>query len=160
MDYTFTGLKNYNKLSNATATFCIRLSLSIQYVYTNIGQFTLGLIAALILHRRKLWDRPFCWPSSCCLVIPGITQARSDASMLGAKEFGTLNRLVGFLGVDDFVDTHLPHALHCAGQLLEQLGLCHDPLLAGLEASPRNYQSATIDEAPTAGRCSRASGCR
>ena len=48
LDYSFTGLKNYIKLFS-DKNFHHSLSLSLQYtLYTNIGQFSLGLIAALI----------------------------------------------------------------------------------------------------------------
>ena len=106
LDYAFVGLKNYTKLF-ADRNFHHSLSLSIQYtLYTNIGQFTLGLIAALILHRKKLWGQGVLLAVIVLpMVIPGIMQALIWSSMLGAQELGTLNRIVGFFGVEPLIWT-------------------------------------------------------
>lgn len=101
MNYNFIGLRNYVKLFN-DRNFHNALWLSIQYtIYTNIGQFILGLTAALILSRRKLRGQGVLLAIIVLpMVIPGITQALIWSSMFGAGELGTLNRIVGFFGVE------------------------------------------------------------
>jgi ABC-type sugar transport system permease subunit len=93
MNYGFIGLRNYVELFS-DRNFHNSLWLSIQYtVYTNIGQFVLGLSAALILSRRKLKGQNFLLAVIVLpMVIPGITQALIWSSMFGAGELGTLNR--------------------------------------------------------------------
>ncbi|MEZ4621918.1 MAG: sugar ABC transporter permease [Caldilineaceae bacterium] len=150
LDYTFTGLKNYTKLFG-DRNFLHSLSLSIQYtIYTNIGQFTLGMIAALILHRRKLWGQGVLLAVIVLpMVIPGITQALIWSSMLGAKEFGTLNRLVGIFGVDPILWTRTyPMLSIVLVNFWNNSGFAMILFLAGLESIPKEViESATIDGA-------------
>ena len=150
LDYTFTGLKNYTKLFG-DRNFLHSLSLSIQYtIYTNIGQFTLGMIAALILHRRKLWGQGVLLAVIVLpMVIPGITQALIWSSMLGAKEFGTLNRLVGLFGVEPILWTRTyPMLSIVLVNFWNNSGFAMILFLAGLESIPKEIiESATIDGA-------------
>ena len=150
LDYTFTGLKNYIKLFS-DKDFHHSLSLSIQYtIYTNIGQFSLGLIAALILHRRKLWGQAVLLAVIVLpMVIPGITQALIWSSMLGAKEFGTLNRLVGLFGMEPILWTRtLPMLSIVLVNFWNNSGFAMILFLAGLESIPKELiESATIDGA-------------
>jgi len=150
LDYTFVGLKNYVKLFS-DRNFHHSLSLSIQYtIYTNIGQFTLGLIAALILNRRKLWGQGVLLAVIVLpMVIPGIMQALIWSSMLGAKEFGTLNRMVGFFGVDPILWTRTyPMLSIVLVNFWNNAGFAMILFLAGLESIPKEIlESATIDGA-------------
>lgn len=150
LDYTFVGLKNYVKLFS-DRNFHHSLSLSIQYtIYTNIGQFTLGLIAALILNRRKLWGQGVLLAVIVLpMVIPGIMQALIWSSMLGAKEFGTLNRLVGFFGVEPILWTRTyPMLSIVLVNFWNNAGFAMILFLAGLESIPKEIlESATIDGA-------------
>ena len=150
LDYTFVGLKNYVKLFS-DRNFHHSLSLSIQYtIYTNIGQFTLGLIAALILHRRKLWGQGVLLAVIVLpMVIPGIMQALIWSSMLGAKEFGTLNRLVGFFGVEPILWTRTyPMLSIVLVNFWNNSGFAMILFLAGLESIPKELtEAATIDGA-------------
>jgi multiple sugar transport system permease protein len=150
MNFDFVGLKNYNKLFTDT-NFHHSLILSIEYtVLTNIGQFTLGLIAALILHRRKLWGQAVLLAVLVLpMVIPGITQALIWGSMLGAKEFGTLNRMVGFFGVDPILWTRTyPMLSIVLVNFWNNSGFAMILFLAGLESIPNEIlESATIDGA-------------
>ncbi len=150
LDYTFVGLKNYIKLFS-DRNFHHSLSLSIQYtIYTNIGQFTLGLLAALILHRRKLWGQAVLLAVIVLpMVIPGITQALIWSSMLGAKEFGTLNRMVGFFNVDPILWTRTyPMLSIVLVNFWNNSGFAMILFLAGLESIPKEViESATIDGA-------------
>lgn len=150
LDYTFVGLKNYIKLFS-DRNFHHSLSLTIQYtVYTNIGQFTLGLIAALILNRRKLWGQGALLAVIVLpMVIPGIMQALIWSSMLGAKEFGTLNRMVGFFGVDPIIWTRTyPMLSIVLVNFWNNAGFAMILFLAGLESIPKELlESAKIDGA-------------
>jgi multiple sugar transport system permease protein len=150
LDYTFVGLKNYVKLFS-DRNFHHSLSLTIQYtIYTNIGQFTLGLIAALILNRRRLWGQGFLLAVIVLpMVIPGITQALIWSSMLGAKEFGTLNRLVGIFGVDPIIWTRTyPMLSIVLVNFWNNSGFAMILFLSGLESIPGEIlESATIDGA-------------
>lgn len=150
LDYTFVGLKNYVKLFS-DRNFHHSLSLTIQYtIYTNVGQFTLGLIAALILNRRRLWGQGFLLAVIVLpMVIPGITQALIWSSMLGAKEFGTLNRLVGIFGIDPIIWTRTyPMLSIVLVNFWNNSGFAMILFLSGLESIPKEIlESATIDGA-------------
>ncbi len=150
LDYTFVGLKNYVKLFS-DRDFHHSLSLSIQYtLYTNIGQFTLGMIAALILNRRKLWGQGFLLAVIVLpMVIPGIMQALIWSSMLGAKEFGTLNRMVGVFGVDPIIWTRTyPMLSIVLVNFWNNSGFAMILFLAGLESIPKELlEAAHIDGA-------------
>ncbi len=150
LDYTFVGLKNYVKLFS-DRNFHHSLSLSIQYtLYTNIGQFTLGMIAALILNRRKLWGQGFLLAVIVLpMVIPGIMQALIWSSMLGAKEFGTLNRMVGIFGVDPIIWTRTyPMLSIVLVNFWNNSGFAMILFLAGLESIPNELlEAAHIDGA-------------
>lgn len=150
LDYTFVGLKNYIKLFS-DRNFHHSLSLTIQYtIYTNIGQFTLGLIAALILNRRKLWGQGALLAVIVLpMVIPGIMQALIWSSMLGAKEFGTLNRMVGVFGVEPIIWTRTyPMLSIVLVNFWNNAGFAMILFLAGLESIPKELlESATIDGA-------------
>ena len=150
LDYTFVGLKNYIKLFS-DRNFHHSLWLTIQYtVYTNIGQFTLGLIAALILNRRKLWGQGVLLAVIVLpMVIPGITQALIWSSMLGAKEFGTLNRMVGFFGIDPILWTRTyPMLSIVLVNFWNNAGFAMILFLSGLESIPKEIlESATMDGA-------------
>jgi multiple sugar transport system permease protein len=150
LDYTFVGLKNYNKLFS-DRNFHHSLWLSIQYtVYTNIGQFTLGLIAALILNRRKLRGQGILLAVIVLpMVIPGIMQALIWSSMLGAKEFGTLNRMVGFFGIEPILWTRTyPMLSIVLVNFWNNAGFAMILFLAGLESIPKELlEAAHIDGA-------------
>lgn len=150
LDYTFVGLKNYIKLFS-DRNFHHSLSLSIQYtLYTNIGQFTLGMIAALILSRRKLRGQGLLLAVIVLpMVIPGIMQALIWSSMLGAKEFGTLNRIVGFFGVDPILWTRTyPMLSIVLVNFWNNSGFAMILFLAGLESIPKELlEAARIDGA-------------
>lgn len=150
MDYTFVGLKNYVKLFTNDA-FHHSLWLSIQYtILTNIGQFILGLSAALILNRRKLRGQGILLAVIVLpMVIPGITQALIWSSMLGAKEFGTLNRIVGLFGVEPVLWLRTaPMFSIVLVNFWNNAGFAMILFLAGLESIPSEVlESSTIDGA-------------
>jgi multiple sugar transport system permease protein len=150
LDYTFVGLKNYFRLF-ADSRFHHSVVLSIQYtIFTNLGQFTLGLIAALILNRRKLrWQGLLLAVIVLPMVIPGITQALIWGSMLGAKEFGTLNRIVGLFGFEPVLWLRTAPMLSIVlVNFWNNSGFAMILFLAGLESIPDEIvESAKIDGA-------------
>lgn len=150
MDYTFVGLKNYVKLFS-DSSFHHSLWLSIQYtILSNIGQFALGLSAALILNRRKLRGQGILLAVIVLpMVIPGITQALIWGSMLGAKEFGTLNRIIGFVGIEPVLWLRqAPMFSIVLVNFWNNAGFAMILFLAGLESIPHEVlESASMDGA-------------
>ncbi|MCL4858493.1 MAG: sugar ABC transporter permease [Caldilineaceae bacterium] len=150
LNYGFVGLRNYVKLFS-DRNFHNSLSLSLQYtLYTNLGQFVIGLTAALILNRRKLRGQTLLLAVIVLpMVIPGITQALIWSSMLGAGEFGTLNRILGLLGVDPVLWTRTAPMLSIVLiNFWNNSGFAMILFLAGLESIPGEViESATMDGA-------------
>ena len=138
LDYTFVGVRNYLRLLT-DERFYNSLWLTLQYTFfTNLGQFVLGLSAALILGRRQLRGQN--WLVAIIvlpMVIPGITQALIWSSMLGAKEFGTLNRLVGLFGMEPVLWTRtLPMLSIVLVNFWNNSGFAMILFLAGLQSIP------------------------
>ena len=150
LDYTFVGVRNYLRLLT-DERFYNSLWLTLQYTFfTNLGQFVLGLSAALILGRRQLRGQN--WLVAIIvlpMVIPGITQALIWSSMLGAKEFGTLNRLVGLFGMEPVLWTRtLPMLSIVLVNFWNNSGFAMILFLAGLQSIPQEVlEAATIDGA-------------
>jgi multiple sugar transport system permease protein len=150
MNFKFIGLENYVKLL-ADEKFHHALWLSLEYTfYTNLGQFILGLAAALILNRRKLRGQNFLLAVIVLpMVIPGITQALIWSSMLGAKELGTLNRMIGLVGISPVLWLRSAPLLSIVlVNFWNNSGFAMILFLSGLESIPKEIlESATIDGA-------------
>lgn len=150
LDFNLIGLRNYIKLFS-DRNFQNSLILSLQYTFfTNLGQFLIGLSAALILNRRKLAGQNLLLAVIVLpMVIPGITQALIWSSMLGAGEFGTLNRLLGYVGIEPILWTRsVPMLSIVLINFWNNSGFAMILFLAGLESIPREViESATIDGA-------------
>ena len=150
LNYDFIGLRNYVKLFN-DRNFHNSLWLSIQYtIYTNIGQFVLGLSAALILSRRKLRGQNFLLAVIVLpMVIPGITQALIWSSMFGAEQMGTLNRIVGIFGIEPQLWLRVaPMFSIVLVNFWNNAGFAMILFLAGLENIPNEViESAKMDGA-------------
>ena len=150
LDMTFIGLRNYVKLFT-DSDFYHTLWLSLQYtLYTNIGQFILGLSAALVLNRRKLRGQNALLAVIILpMVIPGITQALIWSSMLGAQEFGTLNRIIGLFGFAPVLWTRtVPMLSVVLVNFWNNSGFAMILFLAGLESIPKEtLESAMMDGA-------------
>lgn len=150
MNYGFIGLRNYVNLFS-DRNFHHSLWLSIQYtVYTNLGQFIIGLAAALILSRRKLTGQNFLLAVIVLpMVIPGITQALIWSSMFGAGELGTLNRIVGLFGIEPQLWLrNAPMFSIVLVNFWNNAGFAMILFLAGLENIPKEIlESARIDGA-------------
>jgi multiple sugar transport system permease protein len=150
MDYSFLGLRNYVKLFRDT-DFHHSILLSVEYtILTNIGQFVIGLTAALILSRRKLWGQNFLLAVIVLpMVIPGIMQATIWSSMFGSGDMGTLNRFVGLFGVEPMLWLRAtPMFAIVLVNFWNNAGFAMILFLAGLENIPKEViESATIDGA-------------
>jgi multiple sugar transport system permease protein len=127
------------------------LWLTIQYtVFTNLGQFAIGLTAALILSRRKLTGQNFLLAVIVLpMVIPGITQALIWSSMFGAGELGTLNRVVGLFGIEPQLWLRTaPMFSIVLVNFWNNAGFAMILFLAGLENIPKEIlESAKMDGA-------------
>lgn len=150
LDYSTIGLRNYVKLFN-DRNFHHSLLLSIQYtLFTNIGQFIIGLTAALILNRRKLRGQGFLLAVIVLpMVIPGITQALIWSSMLGAGEYGTLNRILTWFGFEPLLWLRVaPMFSIVLVNFWNNAGFAMILFLAGLESIPKEVlESARMDGA-------------
>lgn len=150
MDYGFIGLRNYVKLFNNTS-FHHSILLSVEYtILTNIGQFIIGLAAALILSRRKLRGQNFLLAVIVLpMVIPGIMQALIWSSMFGSGEMGTLNRVIGLFGTEPVLWLRTaPMFAIVLVNFWNNAGFAMILFLAGLENIPKEVmESATIDGA-------------
>jgi multiple sugar transport system permease protein len=150
LNYGFIGLRNYVELLG-DRDFHNALWLTIQYtVFTNIGQFVIGLTAALILSRRKLFGQGFLLAVIVLpMVIPGITQALIWSSMFGAEQMGTLNRIVGIFGVEPILWLRVAPMLSVVlVNFWNNAGFAMILFLAGLENIPAEViESAKMDGA-------------
>ena len=83
------------------------------------------------------------------MVIPGITQALIWGSMLGAKEFGTLNRIIGVVGIEPVLWLRqAPMFSIVLVNFWNNAGFAMILFLAGLESIPSEVlESATMDGA-------------
>lgn len=150
LDMSFIGLRNYQKLFT-DSDFYHSIVLTLQYtVFTNIGQFVIGMGAALFLNQRKVRGQGLLLAVIVMpMVIPGITQALIWASMLGSGEFGTLNRMVGWLGFEPINWTRtLPMLSIVLVNFWNNSGFAMILFLAGLESIPAAIiESAKMDGA-------------
>jgi multiple sugar transport system permease protein len=150
LNYGLIGLRNYAELF-ADKSFHNSIWLTIQYtLFTNAGQFVLGLSAALILSRRKLRGQNILMAVIVLpLVIPGITQALIWSSMFGAGELGTLNRIVGWFGIEPVLWLRVaPMFSIVLVNFWNNAGFAMILFLAGLENIPSEIlESARMDGA-------------
>ena len=98
--HTFVGMANYKRLltdplfyasAQRTAIFVIASAI--------IGQFVLGLAAALALHRRDIPLRGLFGAAIILpLAVPEVVAGLMWAAMLEPEQLGTLNRIIGLFG--------------------------------------------------------------
>lgn len=97
----FIGFDNYTKLLT-DGNFWRSLSITFWFVLFSavIGQLVLGLLSALLLRKpfalRPLVNAIILMPNA----VPEVVAALMWASMLAAGEYGTLNNIVAWFGVD------------------------------------------------------------
>src|SRR5207244_1832684 len=98
---TFVGLGNYLTLFQDPA-FYAALVLTAEFVFLSaiVGQFVLGLLAALLLNRpRTRGDGLFSAAILLPLIVPETIAAYAWGSMLAPGNYGIVNRLIGLVGV-------------------------------------------------------------
>jgi multiple sugar transport system permease protein len=98
----FVGLENYANLL-ADDAFIASMGRSVIFVFFSaiVGQFLLGLAAALVLARKGLVGKGLFGAAILLpLVIPETVAALAWASMLAPGNLGTLNRLGAIVGMN------------------------------------------------------------
>jgi multiple sugar transport system permease protein len=150
LNYTFVGIANYIRLFK-DSEFYDSLTLTLLYtLYTNIGQFIIGMCAALLLSRRKFKGKTLVLAVIILpLVIPGLIQAIIWSSMLANGDFGTLNRIIGLVGLAPVSWTQVAPLLSVVlVNFWNNSGFAMILFLAGLESIPQEIlESAQIDGA-------------
>jgi multiple sugar transport system permease protein len=148
--YEFVGIANYVKLLT-NEIFLHSISLTLWYtLWTNIGQFVLGLATALFLNRANLWGKTFLLAAVVLpMVIPAVIQSLIWSSMLAMGEYGTLNRIIGLLGFEPVMWLReAPMVSVTLVNFWNGSGFAMILFLAGLENIPREViEAAHIDGA-------------
>lgn len=148
----FVGLSNYKRLL-ADGGFWHSLWVTLLFVLGSavIGQFVLGLASALLLQRpfrlRTVVNAIILMPNA----VPEVVAALMWASMLAAGEFGTLNKIVGALGVDpQRWLTSFPLMMIIIINIWRGIGFASILMTSGLSAiSTDIYEAARMDGATT-----------
>jgi multiple sugar transport system permease protein len=97
----FVGLANYRQLLTSD-DFLASLSRSGTFIFFSaiVGQFVLGLIAALLLTRTAIRAKAlFGGAILLPMVVPEVVASLAWASMLAPDTYGTLNRGLGAVGL-------------------------------------------------------------
>ena len=98
---SFIGLQNYANLFQ-DSSFYQSLELTLVFVFLSaiVGQFVLGLLAAVLLNRKGLrGDAFFSAAIVLPLIVPETIAAYAWGSMLTSSNYGFVNRLIGLVGV-------------------------------------------------------------
>jgi multiple sugar transport system permease protein len=150
MNFNFVGLQQYGRLFR-DPDFFHSVGLTFGFAAgTIVGQFSLGLMAALLLSRRRLRGQNLLLADIVLpMVIPAIVQALMWSSMLATKEFGTLNRVIGLLGFEPINWLReVPMLAITLVKLWNGTGFAMILFLAGLENIPHDLlEAASIDGA-------------
>ncbi len=150
LDYSFVGLKEYQKLFSNLEFYGALGRTIIFTVGTCVGQFAIGLTAALLLSRKKLFGQGLLLSAIILpLVVPSLIQALLWQNMLASGEFGTLNRLIGAIGISpvEWVRDY-PMISVILVNFWNNSGFAMILFLAGLESIPGEIlESAQIDGA-------------
>jgi len=150
LNYKFIGLSNFTRLFQ-DGEFYDSLVLTLQYtLFTNVGQFVIGMLAAMLLNRRKFKGKTIVLAIIILpMVIPGLIQAIIWSSMLANGDFGTLNRLIGLIGIAPVSWTQqLPLLSVVLVNFWNNSGFAMILFLAGLESIPTEIlESSQMDGA-------------
>lgn len=146
----FIGIENYGRLLQDGA-FWKSLVVTFWFVLFSavIGQLVLGLLSAVLL-RRKFLLRPFfnaiiLMPNA----VPGVVAALMWSSMLASGDYGTLNKIVGWFGVDPqrWLVT-FPLTMVIVINIWRGIGFAMILMTSGLSAIPDDlYEAARMDGA-------------
>lgn len=101
LNWEVIGLRNYVRLLG-DEDFRHAIGLTLMYTFfTSVGQFVIGLVAALFLSNRAIKGKAILLAALVLpSVIPGIIQSLLWSSILSSGEYGTLNRITAVLGMD------------------------------------------------------------
>lgn len=146
----FVGLENYGRLLQ-DASFWNSLVVTFWFVLLSaiIGQLVLGLLSAVLLRRpfklRAFVNAIILMPNA----VPGVVAALMWSSMLAAGDFGTLNKIVGWFGVDPqrWLVT-FPLSMVIVINIWRGIGFAMILMTSGLSAiSDELYEAARMDGA-------------
>ncbi len=146
----YVGLQQYQKLFKDPEFFN---ALGRTFLYaggTIFGQFVIGMICALLMNRRRLVGQGILLAAVILpMVIPSLIQALLWQSMLANGDFGTLNRIIGIVGIAPVQWTRdFPMLSVILVNFWNNSGFAMILFLAGLENIPRELiESAQIDGA-------------
>ena len=150
LNYTFVGLKEYQRLFSNPDFYGALGRTLIFTVGTCVGQFAIGLTAALLLSRKRLFGQGLLLSAIILpLVVPSLIQALLWQNMLASGEFGTLNRILGIVGISpiEWVRDY-PMFSVILVNFWNNSGFAMILFLAGLENIPTELlESAQIDGA-------------
>ncbi|HWE62784.1 MAG TPA: sugar ABC transporter permease, partial [Chloroflexota bacterium] len=99
--YNFIGFENYANLFQ-DSSFYQSLWLTLIFVFLSaiVGQFMLGLLAALILNRKGMrGDALFSAAILLPLIVPETIAAYAWGSMLASGTYGVANKVIGIFGL-------------------------------------------------------------
>jgi multiple sugar transport system permease protein len=146
----FVGVENYQRLFE-DRSFWNSLVVTFWFVLGSavIGQFVLGLLSAILLQRsftgRMLLNAIILMPNA----VPEVVAAFIWASMLAAGEYGTLNNVVAWFGVDpQRWLTSFPLTMIIVVNTWRGIGFAMILMTSGLASIPADlYEAARMDGA-------------
>ena len=148
---SFIGLDNYVTLFQ-DPTFYQSLGLTLEFLFLSaiVGQFVLGLLAALVLNRKRtrgngLFSAAILLP----LIVPETIAAYAWASMLAPGRYGTANQVLGLFGLPavDWLQ-HQPMASIVMMNIWRGIAFAMIIFLAALQGiQPEVFEAAAIDGA-------------
>lgn len=150
LNYGFVGLKEYQRLFSNPDFYNALGNTIVFTIGTCVGQFTIGLSAALLLSRKRLFGQTLLMSAIILpMVVPSLIQALLWQNMLASGEFGTLNRLIGAIGIQPVEWVRdFPMASVILVNFWNNSGFAMILFLAGLENIPQEIlESAQIDGA-------------
>ncbi len=146
----YVGIRQYQRLFSDPEFFN---ALGRTFLYasgTIVGQFTIGMLCALLMNKRRLLGQSILLAAVVLpMVIPSLIQALLWQSMLANGDFGTLNRVIGIFGIAPVQWTReFPMFSVILVNFWNNSGFAMILFLAGLENIPRELlESAEIDGA-------------
>lgn len=149
--YDFVGLDNYVTLFQ-DSSFYQSLLLTLIFVFLSaiVGQFVLGLLAALLLNRKGLrGDALFSAAILLPLVVPETIAAYAWASMLAPGTYGVANKAIGLFGIApvDWLQQQ-PMAAIIIMNIWRGIAFAMIIFLAALQGiQPEIFEAAAIDGA-------------
>jgi multiple sugar transport system permease protein len=153
---SFVGLDNYSSLFQ-DSSFYQSLWLTLVFVFLSaiVGQFVLGLLAALLLNRKGLRGGAiFSAAILMPLIVPETIAAYAWGSMLASGNYGVANKLIGLVGFApvDWLQQQ-PMASIIVMNIWRGIAFAMIIFQAALQGiSPEIFEAAAIDGAGTWGR--------